>query len=423
MNSDMGQFFSDNVEEGIRLVWYTFIPGEMQRGMQLLEAAAGEGDADAMCFLARCYMGGEYVWAGGGLPENDELSVKWIKESVLKGSAAGVLCAMRCGELTPAIRRSMPYTTTRARDIILEKAQAGHAFCQYMIGNAYYWGDIIEIDRLDLETDYSTEEAYNTFAYPIAVEWYERALENGLTIVIRNLQTIYENGEGGLPEDKEKVFYYTKLASRQGDPEMMNNYGALLSEAGHEKEGFRWYKQSADAGEPVGCYNVGWGYEYGKGVTENQRKAFGYYMKAAQKEYPDAYFKLGSFYYDGDEAEEDNAKAVYWLQKGADEEDYWCYPKLATCYQNGWGAEQNYGEAFELLTLAEEYLDDYDDDTRSIVLDGLGNAYGYGEGTDEDFRRAIEYYQAAAELGNENSMESLKHFKTNLIGKWKRTDD
>lgn len=419
----MGQFFSDKVEEGICLVWYTFIPEEMQRGMQLLEEAATEGDADAMCFLARCYMGSEYVWGGGGLPDDDDLAAKWIKESVLKGSAAGVLCAMRCGELTPAIRRGMPHTTTGARNMILEKAKAGHAFCQYMIGNTYYWGDVIEMDHIDIEKEYPTEDDYNAFAYPIAVEWYERALENGLTIAIRNLRTIYENGEGGLPKDEKKVLYYTKLAAGQGDPEMMNNYGALLSEAGHEKEGFRWYKQSADAGEPVGCYNVGWGYEYGKGVAENQQKAFEYYMKAAQKEYSDAYFKLGSFYYEGDVVEEDNAKAVYWLEKGADEEDYWCYPLLATCYQNGWGTEQDCDEAFKLLTLAEEYLDDYDENTRGIVLDGLGNAYGYGEGTDEDFKLAVGYYQAAAGLDNENAIESLRHFKKNMLGKWKRVDD
>lgn len=419
----MGKFFSDKVEEGISLVWCTFIPEEMKRGMELLDAAAKEGDADAMCFLARCYMGDEYVWGGGGLPVDEELSVKWVKESVLKGSAAGVLCAMRCDELTPAVRRNMPYTTTQARDIILEKAQAGHPFCQYMIGNTYYYGDIIEMDKLDLEKDYPTEESYQAYAFPMAVEWFERALENGFTIAFRNLRCIYSEGEGGIAKDEEKVLHYTKLAAGKGDPEMMNNYGCLLTESGHEAEGFRWYKQSADAGEPVGCYNTGWCYEYGQGVAENQRKAFNYYMKAAKKEYATAYFKLGSFYYDGDEVEEDNAKAAYWFQKGADEEEFWCYPKLATCYQNGWGVEQDYDEAFDLFILAEESIEEYDDDTKSLVWDGLGNAYGYGEGADEDFKLAVEYYQKAAGLDNENSQDSLKHFKKNLLGKWKRIDD
>lgn len=272
----MGKYFSDKVEEGIRLVWSTFISEEMKRGMQLLEEAATENDADAMCFLARCYMGEEYVWGGGGLPVDDDLAVKWIKESVLKGSAAGILCAMRCGELTPSVRRNMPYTTTQARDIILDKAKDGHSFCQYMIGNTYYWGDVIEMDKLDLEKDYPTEEDYRAYAFPIAVGWFERALENGLTIAFRNLRSIFLEGEGGLPEDDEKVLHYTKLAALKGDPEMMNNYGALLTESGHEKEGFCWYKQSADAGEAVGCYNTGWCYEYGQGVGEDQKKAFEY---------------------------------------------------------------------------------------------------------------------------------------------------
>lgn len=419
----MGKFFSDKVEEGIRKVWMSFIPEEMYKGMQLLEEAAGEGDADAICFLARCYMGEDYVWHGGGLPVDEDKAAGLVKESALRGSAAGVLCAMRSGELTPAVRRGMPLTTTQARGIILEKAEAGDAFCQYMIGNAYYWGDVIEMDHLDLEKDYPTEDAYNAYAYPIAIRWYERAIGGGLTFAIRNLRSIYQDEEGGIPRNDEAVLFYTKLCAEQGDPEMMNNYGALLAEAGHKKESFRWYKASADAGEGVGCYNTGWAYEYGNGVGEDDHKAFGYYMKAAQKGDESSYFKLGTYYFYGDAVEEDNAKAAYWLQKGADEEEYWCYPLLGECYQEGWGVPQDMDRAFELFADAEEYIDEYDEDTQGIVWNGLGNAYGYGEGVDEDFKKAVEYYRSAVDAGNENAEESLAHFKKNIFGQWKRYDD
>ena len=44
----------------------------------------------------------------------------------------------------------MPFASLKeARDDVLSKAEAGHPFCQYMIGNTYYFGDCFEIDGID----------------------------------------------------------------------------------------------------------------------------------------------------------------------------------------------------------------------------------------------------------------------------------
>ena len=58
----MEKVFSDKTEEGIRLIWMQFDPEKTAEGVRLLREAADAGDPDALCFLARTYMGERYVW-------------------------------------------------------------------------------------------------------------------------------------------------------------------------------------------------------------------------------------------------------------------------------------------------------------------------------------------------------------------------
>ena len=53
----MEKVFSDKTEEGIRLIWMQFDPEKTAEGVRLLREAADAGDPDALCFLARTYMG------------------------------------------------------------------------------------------------------------------------------------------------------------------------------------------------------------------------------------------------------------------------------------------------------------------------------------------------------------------------------
>ena len=51
----MGRFFSDKVETALKYIYYDLASrAERQEGFQPLQEAAGDGDADACCLLARC---------------------------------------------------------------------------------------------------------------------------------------------------------------------------------------------------------------------------------------------------------------------------------------------------------------------------------------------------------------------------------
>ena len=62
-----------------------------------------------------------------------------LHQAISLGSAAAALGALRMDMLTPELREIMPFDhINEAWEIILEKAENGCPFCQYMIGNIYY---------------------------------------------------------------------------------------------------------------------------------------------------------------------------------------------------------------------------------------------------------------------------------------------
>ena len=106
----MEKVFSDKTEEGIRLIWMQFDTEKTAEGVRLLREAADAGDPDALCFLARTYMGERYVWEYAALEINGEKAASLLKEGIRRGSACAVLLAMRCGELTPSARKAINAT-------------------------------------------------------------------------------------------------------------------------------------------------------------------------------------------------------------------------------------------------------------------------------------------------------------------------
>lgn len=418
----MGKFFSDKVEEGVRLVWMTYDAKEMARGMQLLTEAAGEDDADAICFLARCYMGRQYVWNGAGFPEDDVKAAKYVKDSVMKGSAIGLLCAMRCGELTPSVRKNMPFKSLKeAFDIVLEKAEGGHPFCQYAIANAYFWGDVLQLEsEEEIMKRYPTEKDYDAYAYPIAAQWYERSFKGGVTNGFNNFAKIYKEGNGGIAPNPALVEQWMKIAADQGDPQQQNNYGYLLEEKGADVDSFNYYKMSADKGDPIGAYNVGCYYETGKGVDKSLTEALRYFTYSAQSGDSDGEFKVGNAYFKGLGVEPDFGKAAYWLEKSARKDNCWAYAPLGYCYLKGKGLQQSYSAALQWLNKANEESGELNDYMNSMAWNALGEVYADGLGVDEDIKTGVSFFRAAIECGSEEAQKNLSRFKKTLFGKWKR---
>ena len=103
----MGKYFSDPVDNAIQAIYYTYDRERAAAAVQPLADAANAGDGDAAYILSRCVSGPQYSWDYHPFQANDEAVEHLIRQSIVQGSAMGVLGAMRCGMLTPEMEEAM----------------------------------------------------------------------------------------------------------------------------------------------------------------------------------------------------------------------------------------------------------------------------------------------------------------------------
>ena len=75
----------------------------------------------------------------------------------------------------------------------------------------------------------------------------------------------------------------------------------------------RWYRRAAEQGNPRGQNGLGWMYENGRGVREDDAEAVRWYQRAAEQGYARAQNNLGHMYSDGHGVRQDHADAVQWV--------------------------------------------------------------------------------------------------------------
>jgi TPR repeat protein len=132
----------------------------------------------------------------------------------------------------------------------------------------------------------------------------------------------------------------------------MDEIDALV-QAGKLEQAFHLAEQRAAAGDHEGEEALGWFYDLGKFVPEDDAKSAAWYRKAAEAGLEHSQWRLGVMLDEGTGVPENPAEAFAWFQKSA---------------------AQGYGKG----------------------LDGLGVMYQNGRGTTQDFTKALDYFQRAA---------------------------
>lgn len=409
--------YSHIVAEAVDLIWTSFDREKIHQGYAMLMQAAQQGDADALAFIARCFMGEEFVWSGAGFTPDEANASMLMQKSATKGSATGLLCAVRSGNFTPSVQRGMPFSSFKeAFEEILGQAERGNAFCAYMIGNVYFWGDYLLVEP-ELAKEFKTENKYYAWAYPIARDWYERSFKGRICAGWGNYCDIRKSGLCSIRQD---VFesYYQMLA--EISPVICNNYGHYLDyEKKNPQAALTYYAKAAYRGDPQGAYNAGHIYEGGEIVEEDIEVAYRFYSMAAGGGLPAGQFEMGYYHFEGcGGAMQDYAKAVQWFEKAY--ENPKCSEKtkaqtaayLGICCQNGLGVVQDDNAALEYLHEAEERIDDLWDSIRGKVLTALGVAYAFGRGTEADIELGYRYFEEAVKLDSEEAKEFLQYLNS-----------
>ncbi len=435
----MNTYFNQIVEEAIQALYCSYDIARGQEAFKKLQKASNEGDVDAMYLLARCYGGCDFCWKDFGFPEDEDKMGKYMRMSILGGSAMGVVGSMRAGMLSAELEREMPFANIKfpededkmgkymrmsilggsamgvvgsmragmlsaelerempfanikeAWDIVYQKARSGSGFCQNMIGNSYYWLDIVRIEGRTEEQfsnfrqwiDYlrvyqkarsgsgfcqnmignsyywldivriegRTEEQFSNFRQWIdylrsmmleSIPWYEEALHNKIGMAGRNLVNLYRDGEEALqirPQPQEAV-KILKMGAELGLGEWMYHYGDHVSQIeGCEEEGVYWYKRAAEAGVKNAWYDMAYAYYWGEGVPKDLRKALEYAQKGLESSLDaDCRGIMGAIYFEGGQGlPKDYVRAVQMLEQARAKGSSLYNDCLAVCYAMGYG--------------------------------------------------------------------------------------
>lgn len=416
----MDFFFNETIDNAIDAIFYKHNIEKAHKALEDLKKLADKGDADAMYLIARCYGGRDFCWKYFNFPKNDALVYKYLKESIINGSAIGVIGSMRAGALTDELERKMPFASIKeAWEQVYEKAKNGNAFCQNMIGNSYYWLDIIRINNIDSNS--YDDKSWIKFLRAMmkeSIPWYEKAFENGVSFAGRNLITIYEEGEEGIIEpEPHKAIEVEKLGAKLGYPEWKEKYGTRLIETDEdEKKGVELCRIAAEEGQKIGWYEVARAYQRGKAYPIDYKKS----LEAAENGIDcvddinccEIAVELYLEEYEG--IEKNYERAVYLLEKSKDTNRDSIIPKLAFCYLLGLGCPQNTDEALNLIK------DLIEDDVDDKYLDHcIGVMFAEGIGFKKNIKKAIAFWQKNVDEENFSfSKYALNQYKRTWYGKW-----
>jgi TPR repeat protein len=182
------------------------------------------------------------VSRGGGIALSRQLDEKaksgdlWAQEVLIRTKASDD--AQRILKETESASQSKQ---DEAFKKALEKAEAGDAISQQIVGNYYFNGYGVAKDE------------------KLAVHWARKAAEQGNAKAQADLGACYFSGKG-VPLD--------------------------------EVEGFKWTKKAAEQGHPAAQCNLGFKYLEGKGVQVDQKEALKWFKKASEQGITQAYSML-----------------------------------------------------------------------------------------------------------------------------------
>lgn len=156
------------------------------------------------------------------------------------------------------------------------------------------------------------------------------------------------------------------------------------------------YEDAISDGNTDAMNDLGALYYNGRGCNQDFTKAVYYYDMAAKLGNRQAQENLGYCYYYGRSVDVDYEKAFHYFALGAFDGHLVSLYKIGDMYLNGYYVEKNPTEAFHIYERCLETMTD----EAALTVAGpvflrLGNAFLYGNGTDENAKSALVCFQKA----------------------------
>ncbi|MHB9148020.1 MAG: SEL1-like repeat protein [Candidatus Amoebophilus sp.] len=168
-----------------------------------------------------------------------------------------------------------------------------------------------------------------------------------------------------------------------------------------DKEAVEWYRKAAEQHHPIAQNHLGDMFYAGEGVRFNYQEATKWYRAAAEQGYALAQANLGYMYRKGFGVQPDNAEAIKWYKNAARQGNIAAQYGLALMYKKGKGFKQkSYTKAIKWLEIAASQ-----EDTNAQTE--LGAIYKDCLRDEGHITKAVEWYTRAATQGNKNAQNAL----------------
>ena len=412
---------------------------------------------DAYALLARVYAGPRFTWEESNFPEDNMRTYQCLHDSIRRCSPIGTLQALRIkGSITPTVEKDMQISFDDAFRIVYDHANRGDAYCQYVIGNVFFWRDDNRIDsaeamltpppmswtkriqrsltansvqdRIAALQGTVPDEKLQKNASNLAKEWFNKALDNGLAMFQGNLRNIYID-----EADFSNARRVAKTAAELGNPAMILYTGLDCHENGKFEDAFTWFTKGAALGQSESIAELA-DYYYHFYDAKNLRctipydpvKAIGLYRRAATKQFSDAGYTalqaaFGYIFHIGHLPLDWGLIADLTHMAATKDRFIFALPYIGYMRIHGLGVTKNIRFGVQsLLRVLDEEQRAFEEENRVLFYDitraltrvALGYAYEKGYVTGKpDLTQAVSYY--------EQSHQYILSHKANLDPKLK----
>ncbi|KAF7721739.1 hypothetical protein EC973_004177 [Apophysomyces ossiformis] len=245
---------------------------DIDTGLRYLQQAAEEGHAEAAYELGRLYSD-RYKYSKNNMAQ----SLYWYEKALAQGDQRA-LVDLAYGFYEGSAE--VPKDDARAFNYASMGAQARDKYCQYILGCLYLKGR---------GTPENAQEA---------IRWLAASVEQGFTLAIEDIATIYLRGSGNVKKDYAKALEWctkgeqniTFCQSALGDM-YRNGWGVER----HYQKAFQYYQTAAsqpDAPHPYAQHMLGEMFLNGEGVPQDVEVAKGWFQMATSQGYEPSRQKL-----------------------------------------------------------------------------------------------------------------------------------
>ena len=162
----------------------------------------------------------------------------------------------------------------------------------------------------------------------------------------------------------------------------------------------KYFQAAAAMGSAKGSYYIGFCYDHGLGVSQDDAQALKYYTEAADKGYAAAQNSLGVMYGSGKGVPRDDVTAVQWYRMAAEQGDLNALNSLGGMYATGRGVPVNDAEAVKYFSRSAH-------GGFAQAQHNLGLRFYSGLGIARNDFEAARWFRAAAEQGFGPSQDVL----------------